>query len=375
MYQRPMRERSVKGAADRARRRKRRLLPLLDAALCVGAAALGPGLRLRARPPRTPIPDDVVREVLALAEAERVDAIVARGLRTLGAERELLRLSERERAALAQSLSLHHARAQLSTALDGHGVPHVYLKGTLSDALFWRGTGVRGVTDIDLLISPEDEPHAHAALLSLGLSRPMRVGAVTDRVSPERLYGGELRGRPINLDLHVGVCRSPPYREPSRGIVARRRVYETRLGAIPGPAPEDALLHATLNLATAKFFSGRWKLLLDAACWLSRDDVELETFAERARRTNAGWAAWALLSLVRERFLVEVPEGVMRALEPRPTQRVLAERLAGIGCVPRVPSSRAARVLVEWPLVNRPLWPAELLFHWVSWKIGDRRHR
>lgn len=357
--------------ARRASRRRRALLPLLDASLCLGAAAISPSLRLRARPPSRPISDDVAREVLPLAEAERVDALVARGLRALGVPDDVLRLADRERAALAQSLSLHHARAQLSAALDEHGVPHVYLKGTLSDALFWRGSGVRGVTDIDLLVAPVDEPYAHAALTSLGLVRPVRVGVATDTAAQERLYGGELRGRPINVDLHVGVCRSPPYRDPGGAIVERRRVYPTPLGAIPGPSPEDALLQATLNLATAKFFSGRFKLLLDAACWLSSGDVDLDTYADRARRANAGWAAWALLSLVEARFVVDVPRDLLRRLHPGPARARIASRLAGVGCVPRVPTSRAARVLVEWPLIGRPLWPAELLVRWAGWKLGD----
>lgn len=360
----------ARAAAARARRRARRLSPLVDAALCLGAAELAPTLRLRAVP-TTPVSEAVAREVLRLAEVERVDALVARGLRALGVAEAALDVTARERSGLAMSLSLHDVRARLTTTLDAHGVRHAYLKGTLSDARFWRGAGVRGVTDIDLLVTPADERGADEALEAVGLRRPVRVGVVTDAATQERLYVGSVGGHPLNVDLHVGVCRDPPYRDPGPDIVERRVVYDTPLGRVPGPTPEDALLQATLNLATAKFFSGRLKLLLDAACWLSFEDVDVETFAARAREANAGWAAWALLSLVEERFVVDIPRSAWRALAPSETQQVLARRLAGVACVPRVPTSRAARVLVEWPLIDRPLWPAELLVRWAGWKLGD----
>ncbi len=300
-----------------------------------------------------------------------MDALVARGLRSVGVPELMLGSAAREQSALAASIALHAFRERLSAALHEHGVRHAYLKGTLSDALFWSGRGVRGVTDIDLLIARGDEPAATAALESLRFRRAARVGPVTDAASQERLFGGKAHGKSLDVDLHVGVTREPPYRDPGPAILARSVVHETPLGRIPGPTPEDAILQATLNLAAAKFFSGRAKLLLDAACYCARFPIAYDLLVERALRARAGWALWALLSLVEERFDVGVPADVLSVLEPSPSRAVLARRLAGVGCQPRVPTSRPGRVLVEWPLVQRPLWPAEIALRWASWRLRD----
>lgn len=313
-----------------------------------------------------------IRNVLECAGKEFLDLMVARGLQSLGAAGDAIDLDARTKQALRRALLLEHDRIAIGKALAAKGVEHLFLKGALSDALWWGGQGMRGASDVDILISRSAEAETAHALIELGYERTVvATHLATEDASKERLFHHSDPRSHFPVDLHLGLLNDPPYFDPAVQVFQRAVAYETPTGVIYGPSREDMLLLAAGNLGQS-CFPERYKLVVDAACLLMRDKPDLEIVAARAAQWGVATPLWGLLRLVEERLSVEVPGWLVERLAPLHPIRSFVERVAGVKKAPWHPGSGIKQVLAGWPLSGHPFWPLIATWQWARLRIADK---
>jgi hypothetical protein len=319
--------------------------------------------------------DSCIKTALAMAALEQLDALVARGLLALGAPEGTLDLAERSARALRRALLLECDRLALSRAFHEHGIRHVYMKGAFSDALWWGGQGLRGATDLDVLIDPRTAAAATHILHGLGYQRKVVPSHLaTQDAMKESSFASCEPGR-FPIDLHFGLLNDPPFRDPGAEVLARAMPYQTAAGEIFGLSREDMLVHTGGNLGQ-KGFMERLKLTLDAACLLLKEPLDTDLVVRRAESWGVSIPLWGLLRLVQERLAVPVPQALLdRVAPPRPLRRWVMH-VAGVHHVTRRPyRSGLALLLVDWPLSGRIGWPAQATCRWARLRIADCRRR
>jgi hypothetical protein len=321
--------------------------------------------------PTPPLEPPDVEETLSLAAREQLDAIVARGLALMGTPEELLALGQRCGQALRRALLLERNREEIARSLSARGVQHLFLKAALCDSLWWEGQGLRGGTDIDVLIPRTAETAASDVLRAMGYRRKLvQSHLATAESMKERMFihGDTQR---FAVDLHVGLLNEPPFRDSAVEVLARGRTYETAAGSIAGPSLEDMLVHAGGNLGQ-EGFAARLKLALDAACLIHKESLDCVAVARRADACGVRIPLWGLLRLVQERLWIPVPESLMRSLGvPRWLQPLITRR-AGVHARPAQPASAlAGLLLVDWPLSGRLFWPFAATCRWARLRAAD----
>jgi len=322
-----------------------------------------------------PLEESGIRKALFLAEIEQLDALAARGLLALGAPEGTLDLAERSARALRRALLLECDRLALSRTFLEKSIRHVFFKGALSDALWWGAQGLRGATDLDVLIDRKSAAAAAEILRGLGYERKLMPShqATLDAMK-ECSYVSREPGR-FPIDLHFGLLNDPPYRDPGAAVLDRAVSYQTASGMIPGLSQEDMLVHAGGNLGQ-KGFMERLKLTLDATCLLLKEPLDADLVASRAGSCGVAIPLWGLLRLVQERLAVPVPQDLLDRLAPPPLLQSWVMHIAGVRRVFDRPSrSGIALLMVDWPLSGRIAWPLRATCRWARLRLADRRRR
>lgn len=321
---------------------------------------------------RADLDADSVHEVLERAAGEFLDLMVARGLENLGATKVATGSRERQKQSLRRAVILEHDRNSLSQSLMSKGIEHLFFKGVLSDPLWWGGQGMRGASDIDLLVPRSTENECALILKGLGYElRQAPTHLATEDASKERLYHHNDFQSHFPVDLHLGLLNDPPYIDPADEVFQRAIVYETASGAIRGPCREDMLLLAAGNLGQS-CFPERYKLVVDAACLLSRETLDLDIIASRACQWGITAPLWGLLRLIEERLHMQVPPRLLDRLAPFRPLRGVIERVAGVRRSPWHPGSGIKHILASWPLSGRIFWPMTATWNWARLRIADR---
>lgn len=274
------------------------------------------------------------------------------------------------RRALARGMLLQRDRTRISVAFDRASIPHAFVKGALVDALFFDGRGEREACDVDVLVPRDREHDAWRALVDLGWARyVVATHPATNDASKERLFHRADGRAGYDVDLHVGLLNDPPFRDFAEAALARRRVYETSSGRIPGLCPEDMLVHIGGNVG-GDWITAHGKLARDAALILDRFPVDLAAVAARARRASCDGALWAVLELARDRHAARVPAWLSAELAPSGPRRAGLARLLKTADVPAQTWRRI--VEIDWPLSQRPLYPIEAAARWALLRRADR---
>ncbi len=315
---------------------------------------------------------DSIQDALARAGKEFLDLMAARGLQRLGASETETSLETRMERSLRRALILEHDRISVSGALEAHGIDHLFLKGALSDPLWWGGQGMRGASDIDILIGRAAEEESALILRDLGYERKRSLThPATEDASKERLFQhGDIRSH-FPVDLHIGLLNDPPYFDPADEVFERAVVYETSVGRMRGPSREDMLLLGAGNLGQSSF-AERGKLVVDAACLLSREKPDLEVVASRAAQWRVTAPLWGLLRLVEVRLHVPVPDWLLDRLAPMRPLKAIIERVVGVHRSPWHPEGGIKLILAGWPLTGYVFWPLIASWHWARLRISDR---
>jgi hypothetical protein len=314
-----------------------------------------------------------VRNVLALSGKEFIDLMVSRGLRLLGGADSETDLEKRAKRAIRRALILEHDRVLISEAFAAQGIDLIFFKGALSDPLWWGAQGMRGATDIDVLIPRSAENGATAILTNLGYERRRTsTHPATEDAAKERLFHHRDSQFRFPVDLHLGLLNEPPYLDPADQVFQRAVVYETVVGPMRGPSSEDMLLLAAGNLGQS-CFAERYKLAVDAACLLLHEKPDLDIVVSRAAQWRVTIPLWGLLRLVEERLRIPIPSWVLDRIAPSPLLRGIVERVAGVQKVPWHPESGSGLILAGWPLSGRALWPLIAAWRWARLRDADRR--
>ena len=316
---------------------------------------------------------DIVHDVLERSGREFLDLMVARGLANLGVPEDVTGMQERVKQSLRRALILEHDRISISRSLATKGIEHLFLKGVLSDPLWWGGQGMRGASDVDVLVPRSAENDCKLIFKELGYDqRQTPTHLATEEASKERLFHHNDFRSHFPVDLHLGLLNDPPYMDPADEVFQRSIVYETPSGAIRGPCREDMLLLAAGNLGQS-CFPDRYKLVVDAACLLSREKLDLDTIASIATQWRITVPLWGLLRLIELRMHIPVPRGLMDRLAPFLPLRGFVELVAGVRKSPWHPGSGIKHILASWPLSGRILWPLIASWNWARLRIADRK--
>ena len=235
--------------------------------------------------------------------------------------------------------------------LEGAGVRTLLLKGVPVGLFYYGDTGLRPMSDVDILVPPGDAHRALQTLAGMGWSPERRV----DRTYQQLLHGVSLHdaaGRTIDLHwaIHEEDIRSGADDEAWATAVpidvagVRSRML----------APAPLLVHALASGAKwAEDPAVRW--LPDAALIVRRGEVDWEAFIGEVVRRRFVVRARACLAYLSDALAVPIPEAVTDELLTLPVSaferfehKIRTRRHARLGELPRYWLAWARRSPDSW---------------------------
>lgn len=219
--------------------------------------------------------------------------------------------------AAAQNVLKMDAAAEILLVLEARGIVAVLLKGlALVVSTYRNNPGIRPMSDIDLLISPEDWPETDRLLAGLGY-------AVSQQYRGSYNYFG--RAGLINLDLHTRFMRYEDLFPLNRQEISGR----LRLAPLDGQVQarilgsEHQLLHVALHLAPGLYAQMNLINLLDI-CLMAADKVnpiDWDYLQQLCGRSELSTYVLPPLALCRQRLEAPVPEPFLCSVGKRASRR------------------------------------------------------
>jgi hypothetical protein len=262
----------------------------------------------------------------------------------------------------------------------------IVLKGAVLSAIAYPDTCLRSMTDIDLLVRPEDAERALRLTEAAGFRCPERYRHLQHhRVASQSRPEGAEESIPLQkagtrafVEVHTQLESAEP-RYPMATQELWSRAEEFDWSGLPCKTLErhEFLLHLIMHLAEHHLFEHGLRALLDVHLWieLQRERLDWNWLTQEAARR--GCAQWVHLSLrmVRDALATPIPAAVFARLEaPRQLQHV--QRLAWeqifaegrvVGNIPKLVILalaqpdwvQAARLVVRRIIPSRAAVPAE----------------
>jgi hypothetical protein len=221
-------------------------------------------------------------------------------------------------------------------ALGEAGIDTLVLKGGALARLDYEDVGVRPMSDLDLLVHPEDAQNAGRLLTSLGWTTTLEAPSKALGV----LYAQHFRQKSFGVDLHWhAFMRCQPDDDVWENAVP------LELGAARTSAPDAAsrLMNICIHAAECGDTPPIW-WVADAAAIVDGGQVDWSELVDRSRRRGVTIILGETLRFIRERFDVPVPLDALDALDASPRSRF--ERAAWRATLR--PRSISAVVAQEW---------------------------
>ena len=210
-----------------------------------------------------PCPDDATdgERLVALAENLKLSALLYRVLQDAGCALPAplqARLANAYRATLGRSVRCRRALTDIARAFADAGVPLVVLKGLVLAETVYPDPGCRVMSDLDLLVRPEDVDRAHDLLSGLGYSPDAEADPAGHGESFVRQFEGErLYLHPDHphcpVELHWFLVNREWFRVTTRleGEALWERVRPLPLDGITAWqfSAEDTMLYLCFHLA------------------------------------------------------------------------------------------------------------------------------
>ncbi|MCG8555200.1 MAG: nucleotidyltransferase family protein [Proteobacteria bacterium] len=218
--------------------------------------------------------------------------------------------------------------AEVLCALSAQEVNALLLKGTA----FWTSIyepGERKVTDIDLLVHPDEQERSVAALQGLGYRiRPPPGRPATARQFYERTFLSGAAARPVPVEIHTNLIHPVRYRIDLEGLFARAQTSELSGQPVRRLCAEDSLLHLALHRTVhGHGLDADLRNIEDAHRLIRAFPIRWDVLSGRARSWGCCIALWLLLTSARQRFSSPVPEATLAGLSPRTLRRRYVRRV------------------------------------------------
>jgi hypothetical protein len=200
------------------------------------------------------------------------------------------------------------------SALSAGGIETMVLKGAALTALGYYDRGSRVMTDVDVMVRPEDAERAVCLLDARGWLRTPEHGAPVSQLTSV-VHAMALTDRDgANLDLHwhmVHRACSPDADEPFWAAFKPVKLMGEETHA---PAPTDLLLHACVHGA-AWMPAQSFLWITDALAIIRTGNIDWQRLVELAIRAKVTLSLHRGLSYLEETFAVPVPPEVLRELQ------------------------------------------------------------
>ncbi len=305
--------------------------------------------------------------VIALAERERATLPLWRALNAAGASRVPAPVAEHLRAsAMVYEFRLLRLGSRLERTIAlfrERGIPVMLLKGSALVATVYGAFTQRPMSDLDLLVHPEDAARASAALVDAGWPQttdPALVTLLQDEHHLPPFYDTEPTG--LRVELHT---RCLPTEQP---FAFSEEEFWRESASAPAPflgasvaSPVHLLHHAALHFAwshTMRF--GAWRMCRDASALLAGGTFDWDGLIGLAQRSRSVTCVYWSLRLTERLAGIALPPGVLERLTP-PTPAAIRDALErhfisaiAPGESPPCPSSRLDHLL--WRVALRPAW-------------------
>lgn len=251
-------------------------------------------------------------------------------------------------------------------------VPFLVLKGAAYLADLHDDPGSRLLTDIDLLIRPEDAGRVARRLETAGFrteaDREYRRMGRFEMIPPGagrcRIEFHWSLGLPLHFRLDVESIWSRAETIALDGIECRR------------PGREDSLLYHVAHLAD-HYFGPSLKWILDLHAMLRRWPLDHGTLVERAGAWRVRTALAIALDHLDRIVPGSAPTALKDALRPGALRARLLRRILGDDTIEIAPAgdSAMARLPLRWLTFDRPFDAARLTIHVALRRSGARLHR
>jgi putative nucleotidyltransferase-like protein len=246
-----------------------------------------------------------------------------------------------------RNLRLAAEESRICGALAAAGLRHWPLKGPGLSERLYADIGVRQISDLDLLIEPENLARTDALLADLGyrrntagkiesLARAQELLYIRDAPSASspsafatRAAAAGAHAASFYLDLHQRLL---PY--------VRRDPLAARVFA-DGMTNENLLLYLCASQIAHRF--ARLRYLCDVATFLAGEGgaVDWDKFSATARRMPWGPGVGLALDWAEEFTPASVPPAVIHALRPNPIGDLLLRRALGADAAEAASRARA----------------------------------
>lgn len=288
-----------------------------------------------------PCPDDAAdaERLIALAENLKLSALLYRVLQDAGCALPAplqARLATAYRATLGRAMRCRQALVDIARAFAAAGVPLVVLKGLALAETVYPDLGTRVMSDLDLLVRPEDVERAHDLLSGLGYlpdaqADPAGHGeAFVRQFEGERLYLHP--GHPLcPVELHWFLVNREWFRVTTRleEDALWQRVRPLPLDGVAAwqLSAEDTVLYLCLHLAIHHRYSlVRGFVDLDRLIRCG-PPLDWETLVSRAHGARLRNVVYFALAMGQEMLGMPVPAEVLSSLRPSQTLRRWVGRL------------------------------------------------
>lgn len=303
-------------------------------------------------------PLDWVR-ITALAHREQALGVLWKRLRPHVAqvpEAHAAQFAQLARVAEFHLAHLQHRFEESVVALAGAGIDVVLLKGAGLAYTAYPSFASRPMSDVDLLLRPNQDGPAQALLGGVGWD--WRRDEESERFYAEHHHLPPLfdtRGGGASLELHTSLfIAGHPLRLTAGDMWAAARTIRVAGAAAFVPHPHHQLLHACLHFAWGHVMqSGAWRTFRDVAAIIRTGEVDWDAFIRMAEWSRGASCCFWTFELARTLGGVSsVPDPVMARLRP-PMSRLVRQRLQRhlalmtLGAASSSPSVRLDRFIWE----------------------------
>jgi hypothetical protein len=200
--------------------------------------------------------------LLEKAGWHRISCLVSYHLRnpdlnTLVPQRILQQLQNLNYVSLGRNVLLQDSLSKLLSAFSQEGIPVIVLKGAALLGSVYQDISLRPMSDLDILIHPEDLDRAEAIALRQGYAQiwgeETRDDAITNgRHLPNLIH----REKQIMLEIHHHIVgANEPYHFDLSGFWARAVPLKTLGAGALTLSPEDLLIHLSIKFLLDRHYN------------------------------------------------------------------------------------------------------------------------